>query len=117
MWAASAVAVLALAAVAFMLRFLTALLREGAPSVCYWVVPLRRELKKEEQFKVLRGVHFEDDCRATESEGGDYRLENEYHAKDKCSSGLIALDVRAVSDSLGWGSVHARHGHLLERRL
>jgi type VI protein secretion system component VasK len=118
MWAASAVAVVALAAVAFMLRFLTALLREGAPSVCYWVVPLCRELKKEEQFKVLRGAYFEDDCRATENERGDYRLEAEYHAKEKCSSGLIALDVRPVSDSLGWRSVHARHGYFLrERRL
>jgi len=118
MWAASAVAFVALAAVGFMLRFLTALLHEGAPSVCYWVVPVCRELKKEEQLKVLRGVYFDDDCRATESESGDYRLENEHHAKEKCTSGLIALDVRPVSDSLGRRSVHARHGYLLrERRL
>jgi hypothetical protein len=41
MWAALMVAAVALAGVAFMLRFLVALLREAAPSVCYWVVPVR----------------------------------------------------------------------------
>jgi hypothetical protein len=118
MFAASVVAVVALAAVGFMLWFLTALLSEGAPSVCYWAVPVSRELKKEEQPKVLRGVYFDDDCLARENERGDHRVENEYHAKEKCTSGLIALDVRPVSDSLGWGSVHARRGYqLLERRL
>jgi hypothetical protein len=47
MWATWVVAAIALAAAAFMLRFLIALLREGAPSVCYWVVPVRREPKRE----------------------------------------------------------------------
>ena len=37
-----AVAAVALAGTAFMLKFLVALLREGAPSVCYWVVPLHQ---------------------------------------------------------------------------
>ena len=47
MWAAWVVAAIALAAAAFMLSFLMALLREGAPSVCYWMVPVRRKLEKE----------------------------------------------------------------------
>ena len=47
MWATWVVAAIALAATAFMLTFLIALLREGAPSVCYWVVPVRREPKRE----------------------------------------------------------------------
>lgn len=47
MWATWGVAAVALTAVAFMLRFLIALLLEGAPSVCYWVVPVRREPKGE----------------------------------------------------------------------
>ena len=47
MWATWIVAAIALAAAAFMLTFLIALLREGAPSVCYWVVPVRREPKRE----------------------------------------------------------------------
>jgi hypothetical protein len=42
MWEASVFAAIALAAAAFMLRFLIALLREGSPSVCYWVVPGRQ---------------------------------------------------------------------------
>jgi hypothetical protein len=47
MWATGVVAAIALAAAAFMLTFLIALLREGAPSLCYWVVPVRREPKRE----------------------------------------------------------------------
>ena len=47
MWATWVVAAIALAAVAFMLTFLIALLREGAPSVCYRVVPVRREPERE----------------------------------------------------------------------
>jgi hypothetical protein len=47
MWATWVFAAIALAAAAFMLTFLIALLREGAPSVCYWVVPLCREPKRE----------------------------------------------------------------------
>jgi hypothetical protein len=41
MWAAWIVAAIALAAAAFMLRFLIALLLEGAPSVWYWATPVR----------------------------------------------------------------------------
>lgn len=43
MWASLMIAAVALAGAAFMLRFLIALLREGTPSVCYWVVPVRVE--------------------------------------------------------------------------
>ncbi len=41
MWPAWVIAAIALAGAAFMFRFLMALLRERAPSVCYWVVPVR----------------------------------------------------------------------------
>jgi hypothetical protein len=116
MGAASVVAVVALAAVGFMLWFLRALLHEGAPSVCYWVVPVVREPEKERHSRVLRGIYFGEDCGATKNEHGDYRLENEHHAKEKCTSGLIALDVRCVSDRLGWRSVHARRGYVLGER-
>ncbi len=95
MWATWVVAVVALAAVAFMLRFLAALLREGAPSVCYWVVPVCRELKKkEEHLKVSRGIYFDDDCRATESECGDYMVgertscERKMYLRSYCSRRL-----------------------------
>jgi hypothetical protein len=80
MWAAWIVAAIALAAVAFMLRFLIALLRESAPSVCYWVVP-----------------------------GHPEELENEKYAKEKKEkfvSGLIALDVRPAACGTGWRSIH-----------
>ncbi len=121
MWATWMVAGIAFAGVAFMLRFLIALLRESAPSFCYWVVPLRKELEKKGHLGVQHGIYFDDDGSATESSRGDYRwerLENEHHAKEKCASGLVALDVRPVSDHLGWRSVHASRSYpLRERRL
>ena len=42
MWASWGIATLALAGAAFMLRFLIALLGEGAPSVSHCVVPVHR---------------------------------------------------------------------------
>ena len=117
MWGASVVAAIALAAAAFMLRFLIALLREGAPSVWYWVVPVRRERQKARRLEVPSGIYFDEDRRATETGGADYRLgllENGNHAKDY-ASGLITLDVRPVSASLGWRSIrkgiHILHEH------
>ena len=43
MGAAWVIAAVALAGAGFMLWFLIALLRESAPSVCYWIVPVRRK--------------------------------------------------------------------------
>jgi hypothetical protein len=40
MWAALMVSAVALAGAAFMLTFLVALLREGAPSAWYWIIPV-----------------------------------------------------------------------------
>src|SRR5258708_3771614 len=94
------VAGIALAAAAFMLRFLIALLREGAPSVCYWVVPLRPEQA--------------DECCVMECEPGEDLefLENEGHAEKEYGSGLISMDVRAVSSGLGCRSIYPRGGYI-----
>jgi hypothetical protein len=89
-----------------MLRFLIALLREGAPSVCYWVAPVRQEPRRD-TLAALSRSSVDDDCRATESGRGDYRLEvleSENHAKE-CDSGLIVLDVGFSSASLGLRSI------------
>ncbi len=115
MWAASLVTGVALAAVAFMLRFLAALLREGAPSVCYRVVMVGREPEKDEPLRVLRGIYFHDDSRATESDRGDYRCElpeNEHYAKEKRTAGLVDLGVHPVS--VGWSrrSIHPKRGYV-----
>jgi hypothetical protein len=113
MWAAWVVVAIAWAAVAFMLRFLIALLREGEPSVCFWVVPVHRERKKNEHLKVVRGIYSDDDCRATERDrtaSCAELLENQDYANEDCSSGLIALDVRHVSKRLGRRSIHPRRG-------
>lgn len=115
MWAASVVAAIALAATAFMLRFLIALLRESAPSVCYWLVAVRREPEKKAHLKAERGIYFDDDCRATESYYGDYRLElmeNEHDAEEKCASGLITLAVRPVPDNVVWRSGQPSRGYV-----
>jgi hypothetical protein len=47
MWAAWVIAGIALAGVAFMLRFLIALVREGAPSICCWVMPAHPRAERE----------------------------------------------------------------------
>jgi hypothetical protein len=119
MWAAWVVTAIDLVAVVFMVRFLIALLREGAPSVCYWVVPARGEPEKYVPPKALRIIYFDDDCRPTECNRGDYYLEfleNENYAKEECASGLSALRVRPVG-SVGWRSVHPGRGFLREHRL
>jgi len=56
------VAAIGFGAAVFMLGFLIALLREGAPSACYWVVPVRRE-PKSQIVEVLSSNSVEDDWR------------------------------------------------------
>src|ERR1700730_11568292 len=120
MWPAWVIAAIALAGAAVMFRFLMALLREGAPSVCYWVVPVRPRPQKEVHLRVLRGIYFDDDCRVTEnhtSAGCLELLERENYANEEFSPGLIALDVRSIAgvDSC---SIHPRRGHIFrEHRL
>jgi hypothetical protein len=116
MLAAWVLAAIALAAIAFMLSFLIALLRESAPSVSYWVVPVRREPEKEEHLRILRGIDFDDAGRATTSD--DYRLqlmEND-HAEEKCTSGLIARAVRPTPYNVVWRSVDPRRGNVVRGR-
>jgi hypothetical protein len=84
MWAACVVAAIALSAAAFMLTFLVALLREGAPSVCYWVVPVRREAQ----------------------------LENKRYVRKESESVLVPLNLRPGFDNVGWSSVDSTRGHL-----
>ena len=122
MWAAGMVAAIALAGVAFMLRFLMALLRESAPSVCYWVIPVRREMERETETEKKRHLGFpgviyvNEDSRLNESEHGNYylELENENRAKEY-ASGLIAFDVRPVSDGLGRRSIRSRGRNAFDR--
>jgi hypothetical protein len=114
-WVVTAVA---LAGAAFMLRFLIALLREGASSVCYLVVPVRRGPKKVVHLKAVRGVYFDDDCRAAESDRSARYLnllEDEHYAKGKYSSGLIAVDVGPISDGLWRRSIHPGRGNVFRQ--
>jgi hypothetical protein len=113
MWATWLVAGVALAGVAFMLRFLAALLHENARSVCYRVVPVRQEMTKEQPLGVLPSVYFDDDGRPTEINRADYRrelLENEHYGKEKPTAGFVVLGVHPVF--VGWGrsSIHPKRG-------
>ena len=113
MWAVWVIAAIALAGAAFMLRFLMALLREGAPSVCYWVVPVHRAPEKEVHLKALRGIYFDDDCRAASDGSGCCveLLDKENYAKQKSDSDLIALDIRPIA-GLGGRSILPGRGHI-----
>jgi hypothetical protein len=120
MWAAWVIAAIALAAAAFMLRFLVALLRESAPSVCYWVVPVRREPEKEVHLKVRGDIYFDDEFCAMEWNRDDCHVEflENGHAEEKYDSGLISLDVHPASVRLGWRSSYSSGGSVFrEHRL
>jgi hypothetical protein len=102
MWVAVTFVAIALTGTVFLLWFLFALLRESAPSTCYWIVPIRREPERESG-ESLSGIYVENAGRATEHESSNYYvelLENEGHAKE-CASGLIALDARHISNGMG----------------
>jgi hypothetical protein len=115
MWAAGVVAAIAFAGVAFMLRFLMALLLESAPSICSWVVPVRREIEwaaeaaKQRDTGFPGGIDVDEDSCWSESDHGYYylELENQNGAKEY-ASGLIALDVRHVSSGSGRRSIRSR---------
>jgi hypothetical protein len=117
MWLAVTFAAIAFSGTVFMVFFLLALLRERAPSVCYWVVPVHGRFEKGRHLEVLGGIYGDQGCRETE---GDYRdcrfelvelLENENHANEGASD-VIALDVRPAFDGLDWRSIHPRRGYV-----
>lgn len=113
MWPALILAGIALAGASFMVRFLVALLREGAPSTCYWVVPVRREPEKSSHLKALGGIRTDEAAGVAECHRGDYYLEfleNEGHAKKECASGHIVFDAYSAPARLGWRSIHPRRG-------
>ena len=113
MWVAWVVAGIALAAAAFMIRFLIALLREKAPSVSYWIIPVRERPEQRRHLQALSRIHVEEDSRVPEGNHGDQyvdSLENENYAKEDGDSGLVALDVPPIG-GLGWGSIHSGRGY------
>jgi hypothetical protein len=117
MGAPAIVAAIGVGAAVFMLWFLFALLREGAPSVSYWAVPVLR--KKRETFRIL-DARYEDRsfCETTDGRS-DYRvnlLENQNHEKRKFGSGLITLDVRTISGRLGWRAIQSQRNYILTER-
>jgi hypothetical protein len=119
MWPAWVVAAIALSGASFMVRFLVALLREGAPPTCYWVVPIRRDPEKQSHLKALGGIYFDNDAGAAEcNRDEDYLefLENEGHAKKEYDSGLIALDVRTGPAYMGWRAIQPSRGNVFREQ-
>jgi hypothetical protein len=117
MWVPILVAAIALSGTSFMLWFLIALLRDSAPSTCWWIVPIRCELKRENQDGL--GGYTGDDNFRSDSEPSACcvgRLENRVHAKH-AASGLIALDVRRVTGRLGSRSIQPSRAIYHQRRV
>lgn len=114
MWASVVVAAIALAAAAYMLRFLMALLFEDGPSICYLVLPSYRELDTEKSSSSLRRIDFDEKCRATEVSGNtsDDLLGKRNYVEENYFSGRIVFDVRSVSNGCGGRTVFSR-GHRL----
>jgi hypothetical protein len=117
MGTASVVAAIGFGGAVFMLGFLIALLREGASSVRYWVVPVLRKPQRK-GFQILSGA-YDDDGRGAGRELGDGRVElseNENHDQEKSGSGLITLDVRTISGGVGWSAIHPKRSFVLRER-
>jgi hypothetical protein len=109
-------AAIALTGAAFMGWFLVALLLDSTPSIC-WIVPIRCEPENENCETLIRS--YVDDDHAAERELGDCHvevLENDNHAEERASS-LISIDVRNVSGSVGWRSIHPIHRAVFHHRL
>jgi hypothetical protein len=119
MGAATVVAAIGFGSAVFMLGFLIALVREGAPAVCYWVVPSHR--KRQRDSLQLSGLLDEGDYCEKGCIRGDGRaefVENKNHENGNYSSGLITLDVRTISGGLGWRAIQSQRNYILrERRL
>jgi hypothetical protein len=121
MWTAWVLAATALGAVAFMLWFLVALLRESTPAVWYCVLLARPEpgedSNKDQDHKAERRIYDENGCHMAERNRSEHYLEfleNDGHVEEEYASGLITLDVRPASASLRWRSI--RNGLYVLRR-
>jgi len=116
MWVAATFTAIGLTGTAFMIWFLSGLLGEGRPSTWYWLA-VRFEPGKARLLKAST-VIYADDGRPKECERSEYYAklrENEVYAKPG-ASGLIALDVRPISTSLGWRSIRPRQGYAFGER-
>ena len=110
--AAWTIAAIALSGAGFMLWFLIGLLRESPPAVCYWIVPVLQKPKIGKSLEGLKRIYMGEDCHvmaAKHDECHGQFLESENHEMEKCKSGLIAVDVRAISGRLGWRAIHPKH--------
>ena len=111
MWVAATFTAVGLTGAAFMIWFLSGLLGEDRPSAWYWLA-VRFEPGKARLLKAST-VIYADDGRPKERERSEYYAklrENEVYAKHGATD-LIALDVCPISTSLGWRSIHPRHGY------
>ena len=119
MYTAPVVAAIGFGAALFMLGFLIAFVREGAPAVCDWVLPSRRK-RHAEAIQVLGlrydGAYGERGC--NRGNGREEVVENKNHEKGNRSSGLITLDVRTMAGGLGWRAIPSQRSSIVrERRL
>ena len=115
MWTAVVLVTIALSGTIFLLWFLRGLLRERAPFVSYWVVPLRTEKASgadpDTAFEHFRWSEFTTEC-YMES------LENEVHANPYSAARLVAIPVRLGAAGLGRSPIQPADIHFFrEHRL
>jgi len=113
-------AAITLSGAAFMLWFLIALLRESEPTICYWVVPIRKQ-RGPEILDVGSGTYGVEASLFTRYSGSNYRragLENQNHAREECGSDLFFIDGPLLSKRLSW-STNQQQGEydFRERRI
>ena len=123
-WVVAPIAAIAFGGAVFMLRFLLALLREGAPAARYWAAPTRQK-RQIEHLQFLRIAYDVAECRekvrnysgfAAESFAAG-SLEGQNHAKDEHGSGLIDINVCVDSSRQDWRAIHARCSYIFREPL
>jgi len=100
MWLAYALLAITCAGTVFMMRFLIALLREGSPSVCYWVIPsLARKGEEPEQRD--SEADFESDIRNLDLKAALIKfMEVEFAAMDNLGSPKAGRLVQLTSSAI-----------------
>ena len=126
MWAASVFVAIAFVGSGFMVWFLVGLLREGAPSVCYWVVPaimtpgVRMASHGVSNHGMILHAISEDgrEEQNSPSAEGQELLENGIYVQEDSGSNLVSLDVRPPGAGVGGRAINHSGARILrEHRL
>ena len=121
MSAASVIAAIAVVGVVLMLGFLVAflreaLLREGAPFACYWIVPVNTKTRRRAVEVLIVANHAAAYGTAERSNHFEEIFENENHDHGKFDSGFIAIGGNTFGRRSGWRSVQPRRNNVFREQ-